>query len=89
VGAVVGSGARGVVLAHETNANLCAWFPFARRLADAGYLVLALDLRGYGASGFAPAAATTWTSWPGRRRSRSGVPTGSPSSALRWAPRPR
>ncbi len=54
VGAVLGSGPRGILLAHELNSNLCAWFPFARRLADAGYLVLAIDMRGFGASGFAP-----------------------------------
>jgi pimeloyl-ACP methyl ester carboxylesterase len=54
VGAVVGSGSNGVVLAHELNSNLCAWFPFANRLASAGYRVLAFDMRGFGASGFAP-----------------------------------
>jgi alpha-beta hydrolase superfamily lysophospholipase len=54
VGVVVGSGSRGVLLAHELNSNLCAWFPFAERLAADGYLVLAIDLRGFGASGFAP-----------------------------------
>jgi pimeloyl-ACP methyl ester carboxylesterase len=54
VGAVLGSGSRGVLLAHELNSNLCAWFPFAERLAASGYLVLAIDMRGFGASGFAP-----------------------------------
>jgi alpha-beta hydrolase superfamily lysophospholipase len=54
VGAVLGSGSRGVLLAHELNSNLCAWFPFAERLAAAGYLVLSIDMRGFGASGFAP-----------------------------------
>jgi pimeloyl-ACP methyl ester carboxylesterase len=54
IGAVVGFGSRGVVLAHELNSNVCAWFPFAYRLASAGYRVLAFDMRGFGASGFAP-----------------------------------
>ena len=56
VGALLGSGTRGVLLAHMggTSQNLCVWMPFARTLADEGYLVLDLDLRGFGASGYAP-----------------------------------
>jgi alpha-beta hydrolase superfamily lysophospholipase len=56
VAAVVGRGARGVLLAHMggTSQNLCDWLPFATTLAAKGYLVLDLDLRGFGASGYAP-----------------------------------
>jgi alpha-beta hydrolase superfamily lysophospholipase len=56
VGAVLGSGPRGVLLAHMggTTQNLCAWFPFAQTLVSEGYLVLDVDLRGFGASGYAP-----------------------------------
>jgi pimeloyl-ACP methyl ester carboxylesterase len=49
-GIVLGTGARGVVLAHQTRADVCQWLPFARELATAGYRVLAFDFAGYGAS---------------------------------------
>ena len=43
VGVVVGSGARGVVLAHASDENLCSWLPYARQLAATGHRVLAFD----------------------------------------------
>jgi len=49
-GAVYGSGRRGVVLAPESTGSHCGWLPFARRLAAAGYHVLAYDERGLGQS---------------------------------------
>ncbi len=49
-GAIFGKGPRGVVLAHESDATLCHWAPFARTLARQGYQVLALDFRNYGFS---------------------------------------
>jgi dienelactone hydrolase len=49
-GAVYGSGRRGVVLAPESSGSHCGWLPFARRLAAAGYHVLAYDERGLGQS---------------------------------------
>ncbi|HJP64680.1 MAG TPA: alpha/beta fold hydrolase [Actinomycetota bacterium] len=54
--AVLGSGTKGVLLAHMggTAQNLCAWLPFAQTLADDGYLVLDIDMRGFGASGYSP-----------------------------------
>ena len=45
-----GEGATGVVLVHMFPADRTSWDPFAERLADEGYLSLALDLRGYGDS---------------------------------------
>jgi pimeloyl-ACP methyl ester carboxylesterase/acetyl esterase/lipase len=48
VGIVVGSGPRGIVLAHGQNGDFCEWLPYARELAAAGYRVLAYDARGYG-----------------------------------------
>jgi dienelactone hydrolase len=48
VGLVVGSGPRGVVLAHGQNGDFCEWLPYARELATAGYRVFAYDARGYG-----------------------------------------
>jgi hypothetical protein len=42
-GVIVGSGANGVVLAHQLHSNLCSWLPFAKRLAAAGMRVLAFD----------------------------------------------
>jgi dienelactone hydrolase len=45
VGVVLGSGPRGVVLAHSSGGDLCSWLPYARQLAAAGYRVLAYDSR--------------------------------------------
>lgn len=38
---------RGVVFAHESAGGLCNWLPYGRRLARAGYRVLAFDFRGF------------------------------------------
>jgi pimeloyl-ACP methyl ester carboxylesterase len=38
------------VLAPESSGSHCGWLPFARRLAAAGYHVLAYDERGLGQS---------------------------------------
>ena len=49
-GRVFGSGSVGVVLAHgaaEDGQAQGEWFPFARKLADNGYMAMTLDLRGY------------------------------------------
>jgi alpha-beta hydrolase superfamily lysophospholipase len=61
LGVELGSGPRGVVLAHQGASNLCIWLPYARSLAARGYRVLAFDHRGFGSSG----QASHW-----RRRSR-------------------
>jgi pimeloyl-ACP methyl ester carboxylesterase len=50
-GHLFGSGQAGVILAHMYPADQTSWFPTAERLAAEGYLVLALDFRGYGESG--------------------------------------
>jgi pimeloyl-ACP methyl ester carboxylesterase len=49
-GVTMGSGRKGVVLAHQTDDDLCAWLPFARVLRSAGFRVLAFDFRNYGSS---------------------------------------
>jgi alpha-beta hydrolase superfamily lysophospholipase len=54
VGAVLGRGTKGVLLAHQGDATLCDWLPFGETLARRGYLVLAFDHRGFGASGLGP-----------------------------------
>lgn len=59
IGVRLGSGPRGVVLAHMSGQNLCAWLPDARRLAAAGYHVLAFDMRQHGSSS-TPAAYRKW-----------------------------
>ena len=46
-----GSGSRGLVLAHGMIFDKESWQPQAEQLAAAGYLVLAIDFRGYGRSG--------------------------------------
>jgi alpha-beta hydrolase superfamily lysophospholipase len=45
-----GSGDVGVVLAHESPADLCGWLPYMARLSHDGIRVLAFDFRGYGDS---------------------------------------
>jgi pimeloyl-ACP methyl ester carboxylesterase len=42
-GAELGSGPVGIVLAHQYMGNLCDWFPYADRLRDRGWRVLAFD----------------------------------------------
>ncbi|MBN1320840.1 MAG: alpha/beta fold hydrolase [Thermoleophilia bacterium] len=49
-GHLFGSGSAGVVLAHMYPADQTSWFSAAERLAQAGYLVLTFDFRGYGES---------------------------------------
>ncbi len=39
-----------VVLAHQSNGDLCEWAPFARRLAARGLFAFPFDLRGHGSS---------------------------------------
>jgi len=53
-----GQGKRAVVLAHGAVFNKESWEQFSKRLAARGFLVLALDFRGYGRSvaGSKPAA---------------------------------
>src|SRR6266540_3688408 len=38
VGALLGRGTKGVLLAHQGNATLCDWLPFGQTLAQRGYL---------------------------------------------------
>jgi dienelactone hydrolase len=49
-GVLLGSGPVGLVLAHQTNGDLCEWVPYARVLAARGYTALAIDMNGFGAS---------------------------------------
>jgi len=51
-GIEVGTGPVGVVLVHESPADLCGWLPFIPSLTGAGLRVLAFDLRGFGDSAF-------------------------------------
>jgi pimeloyl-ACP methyl ester carboxylesterase len=53
-GILLGSGANGVVLAHELRASVCNWISFAQTLAGAGYRVLAYDSRNAGVSARPP-----------------------------------
>ncbi|HET7555557.1 MAG TPA: alpha/beta fold hydrolase [Gaiellaceae bacterium] len=49
-GATLGDGKTGVVLAHESPADLCGWVPFAQTLGRAGFRVLLFDHRHFGLS---------------------------------------
>ena len=49
-GVVFGTGRTGIVLAHQTEDNLCQWAPYAVELARRGYRVLAFDFPGFGFS---------------------------------------
>jgi pimeloyl-ACP methyl ester carboxylesterase len=57
-GAVLGSGGRGVILLHESPADLCGWEPYGAKLAQRGFRVLLVDLRGYGLSARGPTGGT-------------------------------
>src|SRR5262249_24915061 len=46
----LGSGRRGVVLAHQYDGDACQWGPYGASLARAGYHVVAFDFRGFGRS---------------------------------------
>jgi pimeloyl-ACP methyl ester carboxylesterase len=46
-GRLFGDGTSAVVLSHMRPADQTSWYRFANRLADAGYLVLTYDFRGY------------------------------------------
>lgn len=49
-GTLYGSGATGVALAHMSDGSQSEWRAFAQQLAAHGYLALAFDFRGHGAS---------------------------------------
>jgi pimeloyl-ACP methyl ester carboxylesterase len=49
-GASLGDGKTGIVLAHESPADLCGWLPYAKALSAAGFRVLAFDHRHFGLS---------------------------------------
>ncbi len=46
-GRLIGEGSVAVVLSHMRPADQRSWWPFAEDLAEAGYLVLTYDFRGY------------------------------------------
>ncbi len=50
VGALFGTGHVGVILAHQSDGGACRWVPFARILAQHGYMALPFYFRGYGPS---------------------------------------
>jgi pimeloyl-ACP methyl ester carboxylesterase len=50
VGHRFGKGTTAVILAHQSEGDLCDWLPYARRLASQGYFVFPVDFRGYGFS---------------------------------------
>lgn len=50
VGHHLGKGQTAVILAHQSEGDLCDWIPYARRLAVRGLFVFAIDFRGYGDS---------------------------------------
>lgn len=49
-GVAIGDGDTAVVLAHGYPSDLCSWLPYAKVLAERGYLALAFDFRGLGNS---------------------------------------
>jgi alpha-beta hydrolase superfamily lysophospholipase len=55
-GARLGDGAVGVVLASESQSDLCGWVPYAITLQKAGFRVLDFDYRGFGYSARGPSS---------------------------------
>jgi alpha-beta hydrolase superfamily lysophospholipase len=49
-GHLFGHGKVGVVLAHQSDGNLCQWVEYATHLASLGYTALAFDFRNVGSS---------------------------------------
>ena len=49
-GVLIGTGKVGVVLAHQSDGDLCQWWPFVGQFVQRGFRVLAFDFEGYGAS---------------------------------------
>jgi pimeloyl-ACP methyl ester carboxylesterase len=49
-GASLGDGKTGIVLAHESPADLCGWLPYAKVLGAAGFRALVFDHRHFGLS---------------------------------------
>lgn len=49
-GVLAGNGRVGVVLAHQSDGDVCQWWPFAGQLVERGLRVLAFDFEGYGIS---------------------------------------
>jgi len=47
---VIGSGEKGVLLAHEQGYNICSFIDIGTELADSGYLVVIPEYRNHGAS---------------------------------------
>ena len=45
-----GQGTTAVILAHQSDGDLCEWLPYARRLAAVGYFAFPIDFRGSGLS---------------------------------------
>jgi pimeloyl-ACP methyl ester carboxylesterase len=56
IGHRFGRGKTAVVLAHQSNASLCQWVFYGRRLATKGYLAFAFDFRNNGLSQFVGSA---------------------------------
>jgi pimeloyl-ACP methyl ester carboxylesterase len=50
-GRLFGSGRVGVTLGHMFPSDATSWYPYARRIARAGYAALAFNFRGYADSG--------------------------------------
>jgi pimeloyl-ACP methyl ester carboxylesterase len=65
-GRLFGEGMSAVVLSHMRPADQSSWFDFAGRLADAGYLVLTYNFRGYcpgGSAGCSEGSTDISTIW--------------------------
>jgi pimeloyl-ACP methyl ester carboxylesterase len=57
-----GTGARGVLLVHDAGKDRSEWGGLGAKLANAGFHVVAVDVRGHGASeGAAPVSEAEWT----------------------------
>ena len=56
-----GSGARGVLLVHDEARTRADWGKLGQKLGNSGYRVLAIDLRGHGASPLADPLGEDWS----------------------------
>lgn len=87
--AVLGSGDTGLVLANESDLDLCAWLPFARKLSAAGLRVLVFDYGSLAPDGEVAAAAGELERAGAKAIVLAGASEGAKASILAAAADPR
>jgi hypothetical protein len=85
-GAALGQSKAGVVLANQSDRDLCSWLRFARSLSRAGFGVLLFDYSGAGPQADVAAAAKELRRRGARSVALIGASEGGSSGARGWQP---